>query len=68
VYKQRFSPSGDDTWATRVPLVDSLPDASTESIAAESNGRYITVSDGYYSRSLMLAEHVPGVVGRPRQK
>jgi len=67
VYKQRFSPSGEDTSATRVPLVNSLPDASTESIAAEPNGRYVTVSDGYYSRSLMLAEHVPGVVGRLRR-
>ena len=67
VYKQRFSPSGEDTRATRVLLVNSLPEASTESIAAELNGRHITVSDGYYSRSLMLAEHVPGVVGRPRR-
>jgi Tol biopolymer transport system component len=68
VYKQRFSSSGEDTWATRVPLVISLPEASTESMAAEPNGRYITVSDGYYLRSVMMAEHVPGVVGRPRRR
>jgi hypothetical protein len=68
VYKQRFSPSGEDTSATRVRLVNSLPGTSTESMAVEQeDGRYITVSDGYYSRSLMLAEHVPGVVGRPRR-
>ena len=67
VYKQRFSSSGEDTWATRVLLVNSLPEASTESIAVEPDCRDISVSDGYYSRSLMLAEHVPGVVGRPRR-
>jgi eukaryotic-like serine/threonine-protein kinase len=63
VYKQRFTP-GADTSATRQRIVTSLPGAMTESLAVSPDGKFITVSDGYYVRRLALAEHVPGVVGR----
>jgi Tol biopolymer transport system component len=63
VYKQRFTP-GVDTSATRQRIVTSLPGAMTESLAISPDGRFVTVSDGYYVRRLVMAEHVPGVVAR----
>jgi Tol biopolymer transport system component len=63
VFKQRFT-VGADTAATRRRLVTSLPGAMTESLAVSPDGRFITVSDGYYVRRLVFAEHVPGVIGR----
>jgi hypothetical protein len=65
VYSQAFSP-GSDTTPTRQRVVSSLPGALTESLVMSPNGRFITVSDAYYVRRLMLADHVPGVYARRR--
>jgi Tol biopolymer transport system component len=65
VFRPRFSP-GTDTSATRQHIVSSLPGALTESLMMSPDGRFITVSDGYYVRRLVLAEHVRGVIARKR--
>lgn len=67
VYRQRFSRAGGNTDATRTLIVESLPGALVESLVVSPDGRFVTVSDGYYSRNLMMGERVPGVVGRRRK-
>ncbi len=67
VCKQRFAAHADTT-ATRQRLIGSLPGALTESLMMSRDGLFITVSDGYYVRRLALAEQVPGIVGRKREK
>ena len=60
LFSQVFGP-GQDTSTTRRVIADSPSGASIESFGISTDGKWVTVSNGYYSRSLMLADGVPGV-------
>ena len=60
LFSQVFAP-GQDTSTTRRAIADSPSGASIESFGISTDGKWVTVSNGYYSRSLMLADGVPGV-------
>ncbi len=60
IFDQAFE-AGRDTTNTRRLVVPSAPGRLTESFALSPDGTKITVSFGNYTRTVMLAESVPGI-------